>query len=135
MDDLARDRDANPISPSWLFVIKHQPSESCRHKTGKNGCNATSKLSVGTAAPKHREPAIETADTSGNNAGRGPEDQARRITETMALLLQASLLLRGPAALAGDAFTTTRIGGDWGHTLGTIPAGIDTKALLTLAQS
>lgn len=63
------------------------------------------------------------------------ESQARRLTETMALLLQASLLLRGPTPVAGEVFAATRLGGDWGHTMGTLPPGVDTRALIALAQS
>jgi putative acyl-CoA dehydrogenase len=56
--------------------------------------------------------------------GRGSESEkeARRLTENAAVALQASLLLRyGPPAVA-EAFFATRIGGDGGHTYGTLPA-------------
>lgn len=62
------------------------------------------------------------------------ESQARRVTETMALLLQASLLLRGPTSIAGEIFAATRLGGDWGHTLGTLPSGTDAAAIIALAS-
>ena len=58
-------------------------------------------------------------------AGGVEERDARRFVETFALLLQASLLLRhGPAEVA-DAFILTRLGGDRGHTFGTLPSSID----------
>ncbi len=65
---------------------------------------------------------------------RRPEPaMARRIAGYLALLLQASLLLRhGPPAVA-DAFCATRLGGDWGHTFGTLPGGIDPSLLLDRA--
>jgi len=56
--------------------------------------------------------------------GRGSESEkeARRLTENAAVALQASLLLRyGPPAVA-EAFCATRLGGDGGHTYGTLPA-------------
>ncbi|HWJ88009.1 MAG TPA: acyl-CoA dehydrogenase family protein [Pelagibacterium sp.] len=83
------------------------------------------------------DPAFDAALADLDTALASPlaEDQARRLTETMALLLQASLLLRGGTGVAGDAFTRTRLGGDWGHTLGTLPHGLDTAAILALAQS
>lgn len=59
------------------------------------------------------------------------EATARSVTERMALLLQASLLLRQPNALAGEIFAQTRLGGDWGHTLGTLPSGTDTGAIVS----
>lgn len=62
------------------------------------------------------------------------EPQARRFTERMALLLQASLLLRGASPLAGETFAATRLGNDWGHTLGTLPSGTEAGAIIALAQ-
>lgn len=59
------------------------------------------------------------------------EAGARRLTEQMALLLQASLLLRQPDGYAGEVFAATRLGGDWGHTLGTLPPDTDTARLLS----
>jgi len=41
----------------------------------------------------------------------------------MAVALQGSLLIRyGDPAIA-DAFCASRLGGDWGHSLGTLPPG------------
>jgi len=58
------------------------------------------------------------------------ELRARRIVETMALVLQGSLLVRhGPAAVA-DAFCASRLAGDWGVAFGTLPPGTDTGAIL-----
>jgi putative acyl-CoA dehydrogenase len=61
------------------------------------------------------------------------EFRARRVSERMALLLQAALLLRhGPAPLA-EAFVRSRLAGDWGGAYGTLPAGVDTAAILERA--
>jgi putative acyl-CoA dehydrogenase len=60
--------------------------------------------------------------------------RARRIVEQMAMLLQASLLLRhGPAEVA-DAFVASRLAGDWGVAYGTLPTGVDTEAILERAR-
>jgi putative acyl-CoA dehydrogenase len=48
---------------------------------------------------------------------------ARRLVERMALALQASLLVRHAPAPVADAFCASRLGGDWGHAFGTLPAG------------
>jgi putative acyl-CoA dehydrogenase len=65
--------------------------------------------------------------------GKGVEEtDARRFTETMALLLQGSLLLRLGASIAADAFCATRLGGDWGRTPGTLPAGTDATRIAAL---
>ena len=60
--------------------------------------------------------------------------RARRIVEQMAMLLQASLLLRqGPAPVA-DAFVASRLAGDWGVAYGTLPTGVDTETILERAR-
>jgi putative acyl-CoA dehydrogenase len=49
--------------------------------------------------------------------------------ELAATALQASLMLRHADARAADAFCATRLGGDWGHVFGTLPASVDAVAL------
>jgi putative acyl-CoA dehydrogenase len=58
------------------------------------------------------------------------EGQARRTVEMMALALQASLLLRHSTPAVADAYCATRLGGDWGHAFGTMPAGFDETAII-----
>ncbi|SED92226.1 putative acyl-CoA dehydrogenase [Streptomyces sp. Ag109_O5-10] len=58
---------------------------------------------------------------------------ARRLVERMALALQASLLVRYAPAAVADAFCATRLGGDWGHAFGTLPAGTGFDAILERA--
>jgi len=58
------------------------------------------------------------------------ETRARRLVELMALALQGSLLVRHAPAAVADAFCATRLGGDWGHSFGTLPAGTDLAAIL-----
>jgi putative acyl-CoA dehydrogenase len=53
----------------------------------------------------------------------GLEQRARRVAGLLALCLQGSLLLRHAPAEVADAFCATRLGGDWGAVLGTLPAG------------
>jgi putative acyl-CoA dehydrogenase len=68
-------------------------------------------------------------------AATGPDAQrqARRLTERLALALQASLLVRHSTPAVADAFCATRLGGDHGVTFGTLPAGVDTAAILAHA--
>ena len=63
-----------------------------------------------------------------------PEPLARRLVEMMALALQASLLVRHSSSTVGDAFCATRLDGDWGHAFGTLPAGLDTQAIVDRAR-
>ncbi len=63
------------------------------------------------------------------------EYAARRQTEQLALLLQASLLLRHAPAAVADAFVASRIDAPWRGSFGTLPAGVDVNAVLARALS
>ncbi|MEW9530320.1 isovaleryl-CoA dehydrogenase [Microbispora sp. NPDC049125] len=65
-------------------------------------------------------------------ASAGPSD-ARRIAEQMAIVLQASLLVRHAPAAVADTFCATRLSGDWGRAFGTLPAGLDLDAIIDRA--
>lgn len=62
------------------------------------------------------------------------EPVARRVIEMMAFALQASLMLRYSTPAMADAFCATRLDGDWGQAFGTLPAGLDTHAIITRAR-
>ncbi len=64
-------------------------------------------------------------------AGPG-EAQARRITERLALLLQAAVLLRADSPLAA-AFIRSRLGAEHGMAFGTLPSDLDYAAVLARA--
>ncbi len=51
----------------------------------------------------------------------------------MALTLQAALLVRHAPPAVADAFCATRLGGEWGHTYGTLPGSADLDAILRRA--
>ncbi|HMC69362.1 MAG TPA: DNA alkylation response protein, partial [Mycobacteriales bacterium] len=61
------------------------------------------------------------------------ETRARRLVEQMALALQGSLLVRFAPPTVADAFCASRLGGDWGHAFGTLPTGVDTRAIVERA--
>jgi putative acyl-CoA dehydrogenase len=61
-------------------------------------------------------------------------EEARSLTERIALALQGALLVQGAPASTADAFCASRLGGDaWGRTFGTLPKGVDVGPLLTRA--
>ena len=66
----------------------------------------------------------ELADTD------GIESRARRVVESMALVLQGSLLLRFGHPAVADAFCASRLAGDRGQAFGTLPSGVDRRAIL-----
>jgi putative acyl-CoA dehydrogenase len=52
------------------------------------------------------------------------EPQARRVVESLALALQASLMVRHASEGSAQAFCSSRIDGNWGRALGTLPPGV-----------
>ncbi|MGA7227163.1 MAG: acyl-CoA dehydrogenase family protein, partial [Acidimicrobiia bacterium] len=59
-----------------------------------------------------------------------PEFEARRLTEALALAVSGALMSRfstgGPAA---DAYRRSRLDDEWGRLYGTLPPGVDTRAI------
>jgi len=58
------------------------------------------------------------------------EASARRLVGTMAVCLQASLLVRHAPAEVAEAFCAGRLGGDGAHAYGTLPAGLDLESIV-----
>jgi putative acyl-CoA dehydrogenase len=58
------------------------------------------------------------------------EARARRVVERMALCLQGSLLARHASPAVADAFCAARLAGDAGLNYGTLPPGVDAKAIV-----
>ncbi len=61
------------------------------------------------------------------------EYRARYLAERMALMLQASLLLRDGDSAVADGFVRSRLAGEWGGAYGTLPVGVDTASILARA--
>jgi putative acyl-CoA dehydrogenase len=55
----------------------------------------------------------------------GIEARARSVVQRLALVLQASLLVRYGDPAVADAFCASRLAGEWGLALGTLPTGTD----------
>jgi putative acyl-CoA dehydrogenase len=60
----------------------------------------------------------------------GLEYRARRVVERMAVALQASILVRHGDPAVADAFCATRLEGDRGRAFGTLPNGVDCRAIV-----
>jgi len=65
--------------------------------------------------------------------GDGAEVRARILSEQMALLWQAALLVQYAPATTAQAFIASRIDGDWGRTLGTLPDESSLQAIVERA--
>ena len=58
---------------------------------------------------------------------------ARRLAESMAVTLQASLLIRHGHPAVADAFTATRLSTEGGRAYGTLPPATPTEAIIPRA--
>jgi putative acyl-CoA dehydrogenase len=62
--------------------------------------------------------------------GAAVEAGARRLVERLAVALQGSLLVRYGDPAVAEAFGASRLGGDWGHSFGTLPAGLQLASIV-----
>jgi putative acyl-CoA dehydrogenase len=72
--------------------------------------------------------------------GTGPREvffdsqfQARAVVEDLAVALQGSLLVRHAPPAVADAFCAARLAGEGGRVYGTLPRGVDAKAIIERA--
>ena len=65
-----------------------------------------------------------------HSLGEDAQWLARRLVEDLGLALQGSLLVRHAPAAVADAFCASRLGGGAGHAYGTLPAGVDSAAIV-----
>ena len=63
------------------------------------------------------------------------EAAARRLAESMAVVLQGALLVRHGHPAVADAFAATRLAGDRGRAYGTLPPGMATADIIARASA
>jgi len=63
------------------------------------------------------------------------EVRSRSVVERFTLALQAALLVRAGNPIVADAFVRSRLGGEHGQALGTLPVGTSFRALIDRAFS
>jgi putative acyl-CoA dehydrogenase len=73
------------------------------------------------------------AELAGLASNAAPQRAARRLTERLALALQASLILRHSAPAVADAFCATRLARSGGTMFGSLPDGVDATAIVERA--
>lgn len=89
------------------------------------GANAVFDRALADAAGLVREASTMGADAAAS--------VARELAERLALLLQASLLLRHSPAPVAEAFVRSRLGREGGSQYGALPRGVDVEAMLARA--
>ena len=87
------------------------------------------------AAAKGADPRLDRFAASLDAAlqARPDEAEARRLAERLVLALQAALLVRFAPAPVADAFCASRLEGAHGGAFGTLPAGLDLRAIVERA--
>jgi putative acyl-CoA dehydrogenase len=75
----------------------------------------------------------DAVDRLRKDAADPSEQAARRLAESLAVTLQASLLVRHGHPAVADAFTATRLAGAGGRAYGTLPAGTPADAIIPRA--
>lgn len=91
------------------------------------------ELDDATGADAHLDTAIRRLKDSMTQPVDTLAHRARRLVGDMALALQGALLVRYGHPGVADAFTTSRLGGDWGSVFGTLPEGLDLAPILDRA--
>jgi putative acyl-CoA dehydrogenase len=91
------------------------------------------EVALANGADPRLDRAVAALRESLGRSGPDLEGQARRIVERMALVLQASLLVRHAPAAVADAFCAARLAGDGGFAFGTLPPAIDSRAIVDRA--
>jgi putative acyl-CoA dehydrogenase len=88
------------------------------------------------AAAAGGDPRLDQAarDLMARFAAGASEAQARRLVERLVLVLQGTLLVRHAPPAVADAFCASRLAGDWGATLGTLPADVDARTIVDRAM-
>ncbi|MBI1262316.1 MAG: isovaleryl-CoA dehydrogenase [Rhizobiales bacterium] len=64
----------------------------------------------------------------------GLEGRSRQLVETMAKIAAGSILLKHAPEAVSNAYCATRLGRDWGDLYGTLPVGVDQRAILARAM-
>jgi putative acyl-CoA dehydrogenase len=140
--DLARIYREAPLNSIWEGsgnVVALDVLRALRREPGAVDVLLT-ELDAASGADRHYDQALLqlrhelSAAAAQGMTGAGQQFGARRLTERIALTLQGSLLVRHGHPAVADAFCASRLNGDWGHALGTLPGTADTKPILERAQ-
>ncbi|WP_055590633.1 isovaleryl-CoA dehydrogenase [Peterkaempfera griseoplana] len=125
-----------PLVSIWEGSGNVAALDALRAMTRSPGSVEAFFAEVGLAAGADRR--LDAAVTALQKELTDPADieyRTRRVVESMALVLQGSLLVRHGAPAVADAFCASRLGGDHGGAFGTLPPGTDTAAVIDRARA
>jgi putative acyl-CoA dehydrogenase len=91
------------------------------------------ELADGAAADARMKAFVDGLTRRLASPARHDEAQARALTRDLALALQASLLLRHAPPPVAEAFCASRLAGEGSGVFGTLPSGIDLRAIVARA--
>jgi putative acyl-CoA dehydrogenase len=91
------------------------------------------ELDAAAGADRHLDAAVARVRAELGDAD-GIEARARRVVEAMALALQGSLLVRFGHPAVADAFCASRLAGEEGLALGTLPPTVDVGTIIERAR-
>jgi len=109
---------------------------SQRHGTSTTAPDVGAALAQELAPARGLHPALDRMiDTLPAGLRAAPsESQARRMAQDIALTVQAALLAQSAPMTVFNAFCTSRLAGDWGHSFGCLGTSTDMAALLRRAM-
>jgi putative acyl-CoA dehydrogenase len=96
------------------------------------------EIRLGAGADRRLSAYISTVESALNkqaaqNSSANSEGEARNLAEKTALALQGSLIARYSSSAVADAFCSSRIAGNCGHTFGTLPNEVNIQSILDAA--
>jgi putative acyl-CoA dehydrogenase len=99
----------------------------------EQGLGADARLDAHIARARGRAQRLSAGATTNGSAEslmREAEFGVRALVEDLALALQGSLLVRHAPPAVADAFCAGRFGGERGRAYGTLPAGVNARAII-----
>ncbi|MEU5597728.1 acyl-CoA dehydrogenase family protein [Streptomyces sp. NPDC020298] len=125
----------SPLNSIWEGAGNVQALDVLRALQREQGTLDAYLIEVGRArGADHRLDAAVKNLLSELGELEGVEGRARRLVERLALVLQGSLLVRFAPPEVADAFCASRLGGDWGSALGTLPYGLNLASVVERAR-
>ena len=123
-----------PLNSIWEGSGNIQCLDVLRALSREPACAQALQATLARAAARHPLLEHEAARLGAGLAGggEGVEAQARALVERLALVLQGAVLLEAGSPLA-EAFLRSRLGGEYGQALGTLPVDIDFGPILARA--